>query len=159
MNFDEAFTKLLGHEGGYVNHKADKGGATNWGITEAVARQAGYLGDMQHLPVEKAKAIYRAEYWSAVRADQLPEPLRYPVFDCAVNSGVGQAVKWLQRALGVVDDGKVGPVTLGTANFNEPKATLARMQGHRLAFMADRSNWSDFGRGWAHRVAEILKEA
>jgi len=159
MTFDDAFTKLLGHEGGYVNHKDDKGGATNWGVTESVAREAGYTADMRDLPVDKAKAIYRSAYWTPVRADQLPESLRYSVFDAAVNSGTSQAIKWLQRALGVVDDGKIGPVTLGTANFNDPQKTLARMNGQRLEFMANLSNWPAFGRGWARRIASLLKEA
>lgn len=159
MNFDQAFDKLLGHEGGYSDHKADPGGKTNWGITEAVARAAGYSGDMRLLPVDKAKAIYRSEYWSPARCDQLPDALRFDVFDGAVNSGVSQSVKWLQRAIGVPDDGKVGPVTLGTANFQNPSATLSRYNGHRLAFMAGLSNWPAFGRGWALRIANNLKGA
>jgi len=159
MNFDVAFEKLMNHEGGYVNHKDDKGGATNFGVTEAVAREAGYVGDMRDLPLDKAKAIYRTLYWTPIRADQLPEVLRYSVFDAAVNSGPFQATKWLQRSLNITDDGQIGPVTMGTANFNDPRATLSRFNGHRLAFLADRNNWDSFGRGWARRLAAILKEA
>lgn len=159
MNFDEAFAKLMQHEGGYVNHKDDKGGATNWGITESVARESGYTGNMRDLTQDKAKAIYRASYWTPVRADQLPAILRYSVFDACVNSGVSQSVKWLQRALNVADDGKIGPATLGAANANDASVTLAKFNGHRLEFMAGLTNWPAFGRGWARRVASILKEA
>ena len=146
MNFDTAFDKLIQHEGGYSNHAADTGGRTRYGITEAVARAAGFDGEMRDLPLATAKQIYRAQYWTPARCDQLPEALRFDVFDGAVNSGVGQSVKWLQRALGVVDDGVPGPVTLGTAIVGNPKATLARYNGHRLAFMTDRGNWPNFGR-------------
>lgn len=159
MNFDQAFDKLIGHEGGYVNHKDDKGGATNWGVTESVARSAGYIGDMRDLTLDKAKAIYRTSYWTPIRADQLPAILRYSVFDACVNSGVSQAIKWLQRSLNVVDDGLIGPATLSAANFNDARATLAHFNGHRLEFMAGLPNWPAFGRGWARRVASILKEA
>lgn len=159
MNFDTAFEKLLGHEGGYSNHKADTGGATMWGVTEAVARDAGYTGDMRDLTQDTAKRIYRASYWTPIKADQLPEALRYPMFDAGVNSGTAQATKWLQRALGVPDDGKIGPVTLGTANFQDPQKTLSRFVGHRLEFMTNVKSWDSFGKGWARRVASLLKEA
>ena len=84
MTFDEAFHELLGHEGEYVDHPRDPGGATRWGVTERVAREYGYASDMKVFPVETAKAIYRKQYWDAVRAEELPAPLRYPTFDAAV---------------------------------------------------------------------------
>ena len=73
MNFDESFTRLLGHEGGYSNHSADPGGATNWGVTQDVARANGYPGDMRDFPQAHAKAIYRTSYWAPVRADDAKE--------------------------------------------------------------------------------------
>src|SRR5690606_29972782 len=100
VNFDTAFHALLGHEGGYADHPKDPGGATCWGVTERVARATGYSGHMRDLPVDLAKAIYRRDYWDAVHANEMPEGVRYAVFDAAVNSGVKQAVKWLQRAVG-----------------------------------------------------------
>lgn len=156
MTFDQAFEKLLGLEGDYSDHPADPGGKTRFGITEAVARQHGYNGDMRHLPVGTAKAIYRMSYWDKVRADELPDVVRYAVFDGAVNSGPAQAVKWLQRALRVMDDGVVGPVTLATAGAADPYKVLASMLGQRLQFMAGLNTWPAFGRGWALRIAELL---
>jgi len=156
MNFDAAFHKLLGHEGGFVDHAADPGGATRWGVTERVARQHGYKGSMRELPVEVAKEIYRASYWTPIRADELPDVLRYDVFDAAVNSGNGQAVRWLQRALGVADDGIIGPVTLRTANAANAEAVKRKMLAARLRFMTDLSTWQHFGRGWARRVADLM---
>jgi lysozyme family protein len=159
MSFDEAFSRLLVHEGNFSDHKADTGGKTCYGITEAVAREAGYSGDMRELPLDKAKAIYRSSYWNPMRCEQMPEALRYDIFDGAVNSGVGQSIKWLQRALGVPDDGKMGPVTIGTANFQNPQSTLARYNGHRLLFMTNVASWGFFGKGWARRIADNLLKA
>lgn len=156
MTFDQAFHQLLGHEGGYSDHKADPGGATMWGVTERVARANGYTGPMRSLPVDVAKAIYKRDYWDAVRADEVPTAIRYSLFDGAVNSGVKQSVKWLQRALGVSDDGAIGPKTLAAAQAADGQALKAKMLGARLQFMTDLPSWPSFGRGWARRVASLL---
>lgn len=157
MNFDQAFHKLLGHEGGYVDHPSDPGGATNWGVTQAVARQNGYTGHMRNFPVEQAKEIYRRQYWDAIRAEELPPAIRYPVFDACVNSGPKQAVKWLQRAIGASDDGLIGGQTLTMARAAHPDFVARRMVGERLQFMTDLKAWPAFGRGWARRIAELLQ--
>ena len=157
MNFDQSFHKLLGHEGGYVDHPADPGGATCWGVTERVARANGYRGHMRDLPVDLAKSIYRRQYWDSVRADDLPPVLRYAVFDAAVNSGTQQAVKWLQRAIGAKDDGVIGSQTLAIARAAKPDFALRRMLGARLQFMTDLKTWQVFGRGWARRVADLMQ--
>lgn len=158
MNFDQAFTKLLGHEGGYVNHPNDPGGETMWGVTVAVARKFGYAGSMRDLPQDIAKKIYRSTYWDSVRADELPAGVRYAVFDAAVNSGPGQSIRWLQRALGVADDGKLGPITLAAANQQDPDALRMKMLAQRLLFMTNLSTWSSFGKGWARRIASLMGE-
>lgn len=158
MNFDQAFHHLLGHEGGYSNHPNDPGGETMWGVTIAVARANGYNGSMRDMPVATAKAIYRKQYWDSVRADELPPSVRYAVFDAAVNSGVGQAVRWLQRSLGVTEDGKLGPQSMAAANAANTDALRRRMLGFRLAAMTDMKGWPSFSRGWAKRVATLLIE-
>jgi lysozyme family protein len=157
MDFDTAFTHLLGHEGGYVDHPSDPGGATRWGVTERVARANGYTGHMRDFPEAAARHIYRREYWQAVRADELPPVLRYPVFDAAVNSGVKQAVKWLQEAVGAKVDGVIGPQTLTMARAAHPDFAKQRMLGRRLKFMTDLKTWPVFGRGWARRIAALLE--
>lgn len=156
MNFDQAFHKLLGHEGGYSNHPNDPGGETMWGVTAAVARANGYSGPMRDLPVATAKAIYRKQYWDAAKIEDLPLSVRYAVFDAAVNSGVTQAVRWLQRALGVTEDGKFGSQTMWAANAANTDALRRRMLGFRLAAMTDMRGWPSFSRGWAKRVAALL---
>ncbi len=157
MNFDVAFHRLLGHEGGYSDHPDDPGGATMWGVTERVARAQGYQGAMRDLPIDTAKAIYRALYWDAIRADDLPPALRYAVFDAAVNSGTQQSVRWLQAAVGADVDGMVGPQTMMMARAAAPDFALRRMLGLRLRFMAGLGNWPSFSRGWARRIADLLE--
>ncbi len=157
MNFDEAFHKLLGHEGQFSDHPDDPGGATCWGVTERVARANGYDGDMRVLPVEMAKDIYRRQYWTAVQAEELPPALRYAVFDAAVNSGAQQAIKWLQASVGASVDGRIGAQTLTMARAAAPDFALRRMLALRLKFMTDLKAWPAFSRGWARRVADLLE--
>lgn len=158
MKFDEAFEKLIGHEGGYSNHPDDPGGETMHGVTAKVARANGYTGAMRDLPLSLAKSIYRASYWDAVRADELPEAVRFDVFDCSVNSGPGQAVRFLQRATGAADDGRMGPQTMRAVKAMDPQLLDKRLSGYRLRFMAQLNTWPSFGRGWAARIATNLIE-
>ena len=159
MDFETAFQKLLGHEGRYSNNPDDPGGATMWGITERVARLAGYKGDMRDMTLQIAKAIARIEYWDRVRADDMPAALRYPLFDAAYNSGVRQSVIWLQRALGVTPDGVIGQQTLKAVLASNPIELRQRMLSQRLRFMTDLKNWPTFSRGWARRIADLMEQA
>jgi len=154
--FDEAFTKLLGHEGGYSNHPSDPGGATNWGVTQRGAQANGYHGDMRDYPVFEAKLVYRASYWDACRCDELPDAVKFDVFDAAVNSGPVQAVKWLQRCIGVVEDGILGHVTFLACSMLPPDVIVTRYNGYRLKFMTDLKTWPVFGLGWARRIAHNM---
>jgi lysozyme family protein len=158
MEFDAAFGRLLGYEGGYVDDPADPGGATRYGVTQAVARAHGYTGAMQDYPLEDAKAVYRESYWDACHCDDLPPEVRYGVFDAAVNSGTHAAVAWLQRAAGVSADGVLGPVTLAAVRAS-PAAVAAALCGVRLSFMTTLPAFDHFGRGWTRRVAGILQLA
>lgn len=156
MNFEQAFANLLKHEGGFSDHKDDPGGRTMFGITESVARRHGYSGDMRNLSIEVAKRIYRESYWDTIFADELPSEIRYAMFDAAVNSGVGQSIRWLQRALNVADDGKLGPVTIGAAKLSDGQTLKAKILSQRLLFMTQLSNWNSFSRGWARRIADLM---
>ena len=156
MNFEKAFEKLLGHEGGFVDHPRDPGGATRYGITQRVARAHGYQGEMRELPVAEARRIARIAYWDAVRADEVPDAVRYDLFDAAYHSGPEQATKWLQRAAGADDDGKLGPKTLLAVRMADPQLLAKRFNGHRLRFLSDLKTWDAFGKGWARRVAANL---
>ena len=156
MNFDDAFERLLGHEGRYSFNPQDPGRETMWGVTAAVARAHGYAGPMRDMTLDQARAIYEPLYWQAVGADQLPDALRFDLFDGAVNSGPLQSIKWLQRALRVPDDGVIGVVTRKALDTTDPALVAARYNGYRLQFMSTLSIWPSFGRGWANRVAKNL---
>ena len=159
MNFNQAFDLLITHEGGFVHRpfSDDPGGATMYGITEKVARANGYDGKMQDLTIEVAKKIYKNLYWDACQCDAMPESIRYPLFDAAVNSGVRQSIKWLQSAVGVKADGLLGPVTRQAANMSSPQVLRQQIIGKRLAFMTRLDNWSSNAKGWARRIASILE--
>lgn len=157
MNFGTAFQLLLGHEGDFSDHPADPGGKTRFGVTEAVAREFGYQGDMRELPVELAQKIYLQRYWKPISAEDLPPGIRYIMFDAAVNSGPRQAALWLQRALGVEADGVIGPKTLAAAYAQDTNALRMRLLAQRLRFMTGLSNWPAFSRGWARRVADLME--
>lgn len=161
MDFDSAFQKLMGHEGGYSNNPADTGGETMYGVTIATARRNGYYGPMRDLPLFKAKEIAKREYWASVRADELPDAVRFDVFDAAYHAGPERAAKLLQQAVGFTGnavDGKIGPNTLKAAHLVNPQLLDKRFAGYRLRFLASLSSWSSFNRGWARRIATNLIE-
>lgn len=157
MNFDQAFDALIGSEGGYSFNPTDPGGETMWGITARVARRNGYLGDMKVLPRDTAKGIAEHEYWMPARCDDLPALLRFQMLDAAYNSGPQQATLWLQRAVGVHDDGIIGPATLSAVSAAPPLITGILFDAQRMDFLTDRPTWGMFGRGWAKRIAKNLR--
>ena len=108
MDADRLIDDVIGREGGYSNHPADRGGATRWGITEAVARAHGYRGDMQVLPREEAIGIYRRIYWVRPGFDRVGDvapKIAAELFDTGVNMGPAVAVSFLQRALNALNRG------------------------------------------------------
>jgi lysozyme family protein len=153
MNFEQSFATVIGHEGGDVNHARDPGGETMSGISK---RAYPHL-DLASLTLDDARAIYRRDYWDRVKADQMPPQVALQVFDAAVNHGVGQAVRLLQRACSVSEDGLIGPVTLATAQSMDAWMFRARFNAARLEFYTDLPTWPAFGKGWARRVAANLK--
>lgn len=154
MTFDQVFDKLINHEGGYIFNPHDPGGETKFGISK---RSYPHL-DIHSLTLADAKTIYRRDFWDRAQCDKLHPDLAFDLFDGAVNSGIGQAIRWLQRAVGVADDGVVGPLTLASINReNDTSAIRARYSGHRLDFMTRLSTWDVFGKGWARRIAFNLQ--
>jgi lysozyme family protein len=158
MNFDDAFTILVGTEGGYSNRNPqdDPGGETMWGVTLYTARSHGYTGAMKDLPQSTAKAIYRLSFWLAAGCDQVPADVAFDLFDTAVNSGPSEAVKLLQASVGTDQDGAIGPHTLAAVAAMPADRLRRRFNGHRLALMTDLNNWSPNSKGWARRVAANL---
>ena len=155
MNFDQAFETLIGHEGGYVNHPRDPGGETKFGISK---RQ--YPGEnIKEMTLVRAKDIYQRDYWWKAGCDLVPDCVKFDLFDTAVNAGPGTAIRMLQRAVGVVDDGVIGPKTMQALGNVDPERLDKRFNGHRLQFMSSLSTWQTFGRGWANRIAKNLMDA
>lgn len=163
LNLSELIDGLLEREGGYVNHPSDRGGPTNYGITEAVARAHGYKGAMRKLPREEAAAIYKRLYWLRPRFSEVAKrskKIAAELFDTGVNMGPAVAATFLQRALSalnrnrkdypdLVPDGRIGPATLGALDkFLELRgrdggeAVLLRaldaLQGERYLRLAER---------------------
>lgn len=157
MNFDQSFDQLIGFEGGYSNDSSDPGGETMWGVTRRVALQEGYQGSMRQLPRETAKAIYLKRYWTPIHADQAPEAARYALFDSSVNAGVTQTARWIERALGVGEDGVLGPITLAAMQKADGVRLAAVVLGLQLDFKTSLPTWGGYGRGWARRIADILQ--
>ena len=155
MTFDEAFQRVIGHEGGYVNDTRDPGGRTKYGISQRI-----YPGeDIAGMTLDRARAIYLRDFWGPAGCDAVPDGVKFDLFDAAVNSGVKAAAKMLQRAVGETEDGIIGPRTLQAVQSMPAPRLVARFNGVRLDFMAGLSTWPAFGRGWARRIAANLMEA
>lgn len=126
MDKDQIINSRIAVEGGYVNDPNDSGGATNYGVTIAVAREYGYTGDMATMPRQVAFDVYSKLYWDSVKADQilaLSESIAFEVVDTGINMGIHKAGILLQRVLSVLNnkgqlypdlkiDGNIGPVSL-----------------------------------------------
>jgi lysozyme family protein len=162
-NFNDSLNHVLSHEGGYVDHPRDPGGATNKGVTLKVFRAfyGEHLGkdDLRQLSVREAGAIYKKNYWDKCRCDDLPAGVDYAVFDQAVNSGPSRSSKWLQRAVGVSADGAIGAQTLAAVAAISAEITVKQMCDERLAFLQGLRNWEVFGNGWGRRVDEVRTKA
>ena len=137
--FDFAFDFLIGAEGGYVDHPADPGGATKYGISQRAYPNE----DIANLTLDRAKELYRRDYWQAIGADTLPPELALVAFDAAVNNGVGRAKGWLLLA----------------KQQTSRSAQVAEFMAQRLKFMAGLSTWSVFGMGWSRRLATVAVAA
>ena len=157
MNFDAALGQVLLHEGEWSDDAVDPGGKTRYGITESVAREVGYRGDMRMLPMDLIRRIYKDRYWEAMCCDDLPDSVRLAVFDTAVNSGVAQTTRWLQRAVGVAADGIIGPVTLKAISAHNADNLCRELLAQRLRLLTGLPSWSEFGKGWVRRVCDLLE--
>lgn len=162
-NFDAALKAILHHEGGFSDHPQDPGGMTNLGVTKRVWEEwVGHEVDektMRGLTPEIVGPMYKAKYWDKIRGDDLPAGVDYCVFDAAVNSGPGRAVKWLQGCVGVDQDGGIGPKTLAAVAAFDPKELVEDYAKRRLSFLMDLKTWPTFGKGWGRRVAEVQTSA
>lgn len=151
--FLTAINRVLKSEGGYVNNPRDPGGETQWGISKRSYPNV----DIKALTRADAVTIYHVDFWNRIHADELPEDITFQALDFAVNSGIETAVRKLQVAAGVADDGHWGPITRAAVQSANKYALGCRFIAARLDFMRKLSTWPTFGSGWAGRIAEDLR--
>lgn len=170
-NFETSLGEILRHEGGYVDHPSDPGGATNMGITRKTLARWRRVSPWWELPKSDVKALERTEaskiykklYWTPVAGNALPAGLDLALFDYAVNSGPARAVKTLQKTLKVRRDGVPGPITLGAVRAfiqsHGIAALINALCARRMGFLRSLSTFTVFGRGWTSRVSSVRKSA
>lgn len=154
MNFDDSFVRLIGHEGGYVNDKRDRGQETKFGISSRAYPSV----DIRALTLEEAKLIYLRDYWGPAGCDAVPDAIKFDLFDMAVNSGIRPAIKMLQRTVQTIEDGVLGPLTLQALNSMDKVRLAVHYNANRLSYYTVLSDWQVFGKGWARRIVSNLKE-
>lgn len=158
------FDRLIGHEGGFSIDPRDNG---NWtggrhGVGELKGTRWGIAAntypdlDIEHLTLEDAKAIYWRDWWLKIGADVLPPAVSFQLWQFAVNAGMGTARRGLQYAVGVAQDGHIGPLTLAAVARTELNDILMRFNAFVLEHYTSLSTWQTYGKGWARRVAGNL---
>lgn len=157
--FAECFELFLEHEGGYVNHPNDPGGPTNMGVTLGNFRKyVNPYGTIEHLKkITKTQVykVFKEHYWDVLRGDSLPAGVDYAVVDFGINSGPARAAKFLQKIVGVRQDGVIGPETLEAVRKVPAKAIIEQLSVDRLKFLKGLSTWPTFGKGWERRVSDV----
>lgn len=150
-------------EGGYSNEPHDPGGPTKFGIDfrdyHAYIDPKGTAEDVKNLTLDQAFKIYEDRYWNPCSCNLLPVGVDYFTFDSALLSGVGAAIRWLQRAVGAEPDGKIGPKTMAKVAEADPLSVLTKMEAYRRARLHTLANWSVYGRGWTNRVNKATARA
>jgi len=160
IDFDASFERLLGHEGGLVDDPNDPGGLTNWGISQRSYPNV----DIRNLTEAGAKEIYKRDFWDAARLEDMADAVSFQLFDFAVNSGISTAIRKLQQAIRVADDGHFGAISWEAMRAMSESDVLFRLNAARLRYMTKLKNWSfdggkGAGKGWANRIADNLDYA
>jgi len=166
-SFSTALTLILKYEGGFVNDPSDKGGATNKGITTATYNS---YRKSKNLPLQSVALItdsevadiYSAQFWAPLKCDSISlvsQGLAICVFDTSVNSGIGEAALFLQRAIGATADGVIGPGSLKALQTNFNDATISNYLQQRKDFykaltVKDPTQLK-FLAGWNNRVDNL----
>lgn len=153
QNFNNVMDEVFKHEGGYVNDPRDAGGETNMGVSKRAHPDV----DIKNLTKSTAKTLYARDYWQKVRAGQFPDGLDIALMDASVNSGNSRGSKWMQGALGVKRDGKIGPQTIAAARDKAPEGikVIQDACAARMGFLRGLRVWSIYKGGWSTRVASV----
>jgi lysozyme family protein len=162
-NFDRCLKLVLKSEGLYSNNPKDPGGETMMGVTKAA--WSTYLkrpiadGEMAKLTVADITPFYEALYWDKSYCPQLPLGIDYMVFDASVNMGVGQSIRLLQKSLGCVADGVIGPNTIKLINETSVNDMIDKFSAQKEQFYRSLALFNTFGKGWLSRVAQVKQNA
>ena len=166
--FNVAFERVIGHEGGLSRRPSDRGNWTSGkvgvgtlkGTKYGVSAMAYPHLDIANLTLDDARAIYERDYWKRAGCDLLPAGLSYAQFDVAVNQGVGDAIRFLQKAVGTGADGIIGPNTRRKIAAADPAHTLREMTARRIFdyMLLDHLD-DEYGFGWARRAVDVLTAA
>jgi lysozyme family protein len=155
---DQAWAVVMQSEGGYSYDPADPGGETNFGIS----KRAYPAEDIKGLTPERARELFRRDYWAPMRCDELPAPLAITVADAAFNHGLHAATEMLQEAVGVKRDGILGPITVRAAR-NAGADVVIRFSRIRINrfhdIAASRPVQRKFLAGWVERALRVYRTA
>jgi len=162
IDFNTAFDRLINHEGGYSDDPRDLG---NWtggkvgagelkGTKFGIASHSYPYLDIRNLTLTQAKEIYHRDFWSII--GNAHPSIKFQLFDAAVNHGHGNAIRFLQRAVRVADDGQWGKISQAALDAMETNDVLLRFVAYRLKFWASLSTFDVYGRGWTSRGADNL---
>lgn len=145
--------RLFDHEDGYINDPNDPGGETKYGICK---RSYPHL-DIKNLTLAEASEIYVRDFLAPLKWERYHDGVAYQLLDFAVNSGPPQAVKNLQREIGVKADGVVGNKTIARLEAMSESDLIMLLTASRIEFMTELKNWPDHGKGWMRRIAKNLR--
>lgn len=166
--FADAADLVLNVEAGFQNNPRDNG---NWtggkrGLGELKGTNRGISAasypheDIRNMTSERARLLYKRDYWDVIRGDELPYPIALVTVDAGINCGITTAARWLQSALGVTADGKVGPITVAAAQLaKDPLKVAAGVCRRRIMYSITLDNFGEFGEGWVGRILDVLREA
>lgn len=162
--FKKFIDRLLSHEGGFSIVRSDPGNWTGGKVGAGVLKgtKFGIAAntypdlDIKNLTRDQAIEIYRRDFWQRAGCDRLAPAHAFQLLDGAVNSGITQATRWLQRSVGVADDGMIGPITFASIRAADPNDVLLRFNAYRIDFMTRLKNWPSAGAGWMRRIAANL---
>lgn len=166
-NFDRAFEELIGHEGGLSMDPNDKGNWTGGQIGKGILKGSNFgisaasfpNEDIVNLTIERAKFLAKTRYWDRIRADEIEYEMAFQFFDAAYNHGPGNPTRWLQKVLGVAQDGDFGKISRGALAQADQVKTMVRFLSQRLFFFTDLSEWNTQGKGWARRIAGNMEKS
>ncbi|MFL9934279.1 glycosyl hydrolase 108 family protein [Paraburkholderia sp. RL18-103-BIB-C] len=162
--YTDAFTAVVGAEGGYTTDPRDPGNWTGGKCGAGVCNGTKYgvsaatypTVDIAGLTLDQAQAIYKRDFWDRLQGDQLDPDLAFQVFDAAVNCGAGTAAKWLQRAARASVDGVIGAQSVAAIRVIEPWRVAMRLNAYRLLSNAQAGTFATYGKGWSVRVANNI---